>query len=77
MLSVARDASAGTEVWRTVAFTLLGRLVGAEERVLGILAKGGFVQGFVYALKEADARLVGVLKPDPGASSLYIYCMLG
>ncbi|VDB86731.1 unnamed protein product [Peniophora sp. CBMAI 1063] len=72
--SVARDASAGTEVWRTVAFTLLSRLVALDERVLNVLNKHGFVQGFVYALKEADARLVGVLKPDPDdLNALYVF----
>lgn len=72
VVSVARDASAGTEVWRTVAFTLLARLVALDGAVLNVLSKHGFVQGFVYALKEADGRLVGVLKPDPGTWLLYL-----
>ncbi|VDB86726.1 unnamed protein product [Peniophora sp. CBMAI 1063] len=45
-----------------------------DERVLNVLNKHGVVQGFVYALKEADARLVGVLKPDPDdLNALYVF----
>ncbi|VDB86719.1 unnamed protein product [Peniophora sp. CBMAI 1063] len=56
------------------AMEVAERLVALDERVLNVLNKHGFVQGFVYALKEADARLVGVLKPDPDdLNALYVF----
>lgn len=68
---VSRDATDGTEVWKTVAFALLDSLVRlshVERRVdvMGALARPGFITGFARSLKETDGRLQGVLKPDPG-----------
>ena len=72
---LCRDAASGHEVWRTVAFTTLDALVVAAEegratsRVLGILAKQGYLQNFVASLKDFEADLQEALKPDPGQSS--------
>ena len=73
---LCRDAASGHEVWRTVAFTTLDALVVAAEegratsRVLGILAKQGYLQNFVASLKDFEADLQEALKPDPGQFSL-------
>jgi len=72
VMVISRDATDGTEVWKTVAFLLLDCLAhisrgDKQHIVLSALARHGFLPNFVYSLKEADARLQSVLKPDPGA----------
>lgn len=69
--TIARDAIDGTEVWKTVAFTCLDSLVHLArlekpQQVLVALGRHGILANFVRGLKEADVRLQGVLKPDPG-----------
>lgn len=71
MTTICRDATDGTEVWKTVAFMLLDCLVhlargDRQASVLGTMAKNGFLMSFARGLKEADERLQSVLKPDPG-----------
>lgn len=73
--TIARDAIDGTEVWKTVAFILLDSLVymcrtEKQSSILTALARHGILSNFVHGLKESDVRLQGVLKPDPGRSSL-------
>ncbi|SCZ90946.1 BZ3500_MvSof-1268-A1-R1_Chr1-3g02409 [Microbotryum saponariae] len=77
---ICRDAAAGHEVWRTVAFTALDALMNVAEearassRVLSILSKQGYLQNFVAALKGAEADLQEALKPDPESlNALYVY----
>ncbi|KAI0759191.1 nucleoporin Nup186/Nup192/Nup205 [Irpex lacteus] len=76
---VSRDATDGTEVWKTVAFEFLDSLVRlshVERRVdvLSALGRPGFIAGFARSLKETDLRLQTVLKPDPDdLNPLYIY----
>ncbi|THH18242.1 hypothetical protein EW146_g2707 [Bondarzewia mesenterica] len=72
---ISRDATDGTEVWKTVAFMLLDCLVylsreDKQHSVLSALARHGFLLNFVLGLKESDMRLQSVLKPDPGMSFL-------
>lgn len=72
---ISRDAIDGTEVWKTVAFTLLDCLVhlSQDDRqhvVLSALSRHGFLLNFVRGLKESDLRLQAVLKPDPGRPHL-------
>ncbi|KIY45026.1 hypothetical protein FISHEDRAFT_67260 [Fistulina hepatica ATCC 64428] len=76
---VSRDATDGTEVWKTTAFMLLDfllRLSALEKQnvVLTALNRHGILANFVRGLKEADIRLQAVLKPDPeDLNSLYVY----
>ncbi|KAI0033042.1 nucleoporin Nup186/Nup192/Nup205 [Vararia minispora EC-137] len=76
---VARDASDGTEVWRTVAFVLLDGLVhlartNAQAGPLQVLARRGFLSSFVKDLADADRWLLAMLKPDPDdLNALYVY----
>lgn len=69
---ISRDAIDGTEVWKTVAFMLLDAVVqlsGLEKQhpALGAMNRHGALANFVQGLKDADALLQAVLKPDPGA----------
>ena len=71
MSVVSTDAIDGTEVWRTVAFTLLDSLVGLSRlerphRALTILARKGYLYTFIQGIKDADLELQQVLRPDPG-----------
>ena len=68
---ISRDAIDGTEVWKTVAFTLLDSLVNlcrAEKSrtLLTALVRYGYLSNFVRSVKEAEMPLQHVLKPDPG-----------
>ncbi|KAG6837756.1 hypothetical protein H0H93_001683 [Arthromyces matolae] len=70
---VSRDAIDGTEIWKTVAFMLLDALIqlsGAEKVhiISAPLTKHGILANVVRGVKEADARLLAILKPDPGKS---------
>ena len=74
--TIARDAIDGAEVWKTVAFMLLDSLVylcrtEKQSAILTALTRNGILPNFVHGLKEADVRLQGVLKPDPGKSHPY------
>ncbi|KAI0085599.1 nucleoporin Nup186/Nup192/Nup205 [Irpex rosettiformis] len=76
---VSRDATDGTEVWKTVAFVFLDSLVRLshiERRVdvLSALGRPGFITSFARSLKETDLHLQIVLKPDPDdLNPLYIF----
>ncbi|KAJ7504139.1 hypothetical protein B0H11DRAFT_2349435 [Mycena galericulata] len=77
--TISRDAINGSEVWKTVAFTLLDSLVqlsGLEKQhiVLSALVRHGILTNFVRGIKESDLRLQSVLKPDPDdLNPLYVY----
>ncbi|KAJ3509906.1 hypothetical protein NLJ89_g4967 [Agrocybe chaxingu] len=82
--TISRDAIDGTEVWKTVAFMLLDatvQLSSLEKQhvVLSSLNRHGILSNFVRSIKDSDARLQSVLKPDPGPTilddlnSLYVY----
>ncbi|KAF9477995.1 hypothetical protein BDN70DRAFT_880524 [Pholiota conissans] len=77
--TISRDAIDGTEVWKTVAFMLLDasvQLSSLEKQhvVLACLNRHGILANFVQAIKDSDAHLQGVLKPDPeDLNSLYVY----
>lgn len=79
---IARDAIDGTEVWKTIAFTLLDALVqlaGQEKQsvVVTALSKDGILSNFVEDLKESDERLQSILKPEPGMFYLHLSISLG
>ncbi|KAI9512151.1 nucleoporin Nup186/Nup192/Nup205 [Russula earlei] len=77
--TVSRDASDGTEVWKTVAYMLLDCLVHLSRddkqcNVLSTLVQHGFLGVFVRDIKDSDRRLQSVLKPEPDdLNSLYVY----
>ncbi|KAI0297000.1 nucleoporin Nup186/Nup192/Nup205 [Multifurca ochricompacta] len=77
--AVSRDATDGTEVWKTVAYMLLDCLVDLSQgdkqaTILSTLVRHGFLGVFVQDIKDSDRRLQSVLKPDPDdLNSLYIY----
>jgi nuclear pore complex protein Nup205 len=68
---LCRDSIDGSEVWKTVSFTLLETLVRLsriqrQHRSLHLLARGGYLNNFAVGLKEADEELQSLLTPDPG-----------
>ncbi|EAU87534.1 hypothetical protein CC1G_11206 [Coprinopsis cinerea okayama7 len=76
---VARDAIDGTEVWKTVAFMLLDAItqLSSLEKphvALSALDRHGILTNFVRGLKDSDALLQSVLKPEPDdLNPLYVY----
>ncbi|KAF9529076.1 nucleoporin Nup186/Nup192/Nup205 [Crepidotus variabilis] len=76
---IARDAIDGTEVWKSVAFMLLDamtQLSSLEKQhvVLSALNRHGVLFNFVRSIKDSDALLQSVLKPEPeDLTTLYIY----
>ncbi|GAA5896324.1 Nup192p [Sporobolomyces salmoneus] len=77
---ICRDAAAGHEVWRTVAFTVLDAIVAVAEegkataKVLSILTKQGYLSSFVNAFKDMESELQEALQPDPESlNALYVY----
>ncbi|KAF8525593.1 nucleoporin Nup186/Nup192/Nup205 [Hysterangium stoloniferum] len=76
---ISTDAIDGTEVWKTVSFTLLDALVGLSRlekphRVLNILTRKGYLPNFIQGIKDVDLHLQSVLRPDPdNLNTLYVY----
>ncbi|KEP47882.1 structural constituent of nuclear pore protein [Rhizoctonia solani 123E] len=76
---VCRDAIDGSDVWKTIAFTFLESLVRVSRmekphRVLGIMARQGFLAHFVQSVAESEDQMLAVLKPDPESlNALYVY----
>ncbi len=69
--TVSRDATDGTEVWKTVAYMLLDCLINLSRddnhaNILSTLVRHGFLRVFVQDIKDSDRRLQSVLKPEPG-----------
>ena len=72
--TISRDATDGTEVWKTVAYMLLDCLVDLSRgdkqgTILSTLVRHGFLGVFVQDIKDSDRRLQAVLKPEPGTLS--------
>lgn len=77
---VCLDASAGHEVWQTVSFTMLDAIASvvghgqAGSKLVGALAKQGYLQNFVNSVKESEGELLDTLVPDPESlNALYAY----
>jgi nuclear pore complex protein Nup205 len=69
--TVSRDATDGSEVWKTVAYVLLDCLIDLSRddkhgSILSTLVRHGFLSVFVQDVKDSDRRLQSVLKPEPG-----------
>jgi nuclear pore complex protein Nup205 len=78
--TVSRDATDGTEVWKTVAYMLLDCLVDVSRgdkhgNILSTLVRHGFLAVFVQDIKDSDRRLQSVLKPEPGTYPLCIHLL--
>ncbi|KAH9976638.1 nucleoporin Nup186/Nup192/Nup205 [Lactifluus volemus] len=77
--TVSRDATDGTEVWKTVSYMLLDCLVDISRgdkhsNILSTLVRHGFLAVFVQDIKDSDRRLQSVLKPEPDdLNTLYVY----
>ncbi|KAH9982000.1 nucleoporin Nup186/Nup192/Nup205 [Russula compacta] len=77
--TISRDATDGTEVWKTVAYMLLDCLINHSRddkhgNILSTLVRHGFLGVFVQNIKDSDRRLQSVLKPEPDdLNSLYVY----
>ena len=72
--TVSRDATDGSEVWKTVAYVLLDCLVklsrdDKHDNILSTLVRHGFLSVFAQDVKDSDRRLQSVLKPEPGTPS--------
>ncbi|KAE8211666.1 hypothetical protein CF327_g4611 [Tilletia walkeri] len=79
---VAKDALDADDAWKTVAFTFLAQMCGAEmsmgssrlSSTLDILARQGYLSNFVSNLRQRDGELQEALAPVPSAlAPLYVY----
>ncbi|CAD6893111.1 unnamed protein product [Tilletia controversa] len=79
---VAKDALDADDAWKTVAFTFLAQICGAElsmgssrlSSTLDILARQGYLSNFVSNLRQRDSELQEALAPIPSAlAPLYVY----
>ncbi|KAK0549144.1 hypothetical protein OC845_003260 [Tilletia horrida] len=79
---VAADALDEADGWKTVAFTFLAELAGAElamgasrrSSTLDILARQGYLSNFISNLRQQDGDLQETLAPTPSIlSPLYVY----
>ncbi|KAG0147222.1 hypothetical protein CROQUDRAFT_43203 [Cronartium quercuum f. sp. fusiforme G11] len=77
---ICKDAVMGSEVWKSVAFTILDSLLMFSDRsrsgaqLINVLSRNGFLKDFVDLLKDAEGDLVAVLEPDPESlNALYVY----
>ncbi|MBW0477790.1 hypothetical protein O181_017505 [Austropuccinia psidii MF-1] len=77
---ICKDAIMGSEVWKSVAFTVLDSLLMLSDRsrsgtqLMNVLWRNGFMKDFVNFLKDAEGDLLAVLEPDPESlNALYVY----
>lgn len=72
LAAICLDAASGSEVWQTVAFTMLDALLfaagegGTGSKLAVLLSKQGYLQAFVASIKDTEADLLDMLRPDPG-----------
>ncbi|PLW19220.1 hypothetical protein PCANC_09997 [Puccinia coronata f. sp. avenae] len=77
---ISKDAIMGSEVWKSVAFTVLDSLLMLSDRsrsgskLMAVLWRNGFMKNFVDFVKDAEGDLLAVLEPDPESlNALYVY----
>ena len=77
---VMRDALDASDVWKTVAYTLMEKLAAIEgsrsrgARVLHVLSNQGYLKTMVASLREMDLPLQDTLRPDPPTlTPTYVY----
>lgn len=68
---ICRDAVDGSEVWKTVSYTLLSALVEftsdeRSQRVLNALVRDGYLQTIVASIRDSSADLSKVIQSDHG-----------
>jgi nuclear pore complex protein Nup205 len=77
---ISKDAIMGSEVWKSVAFTVLDSLLMLSDRsrsgskLMAVLWRNGFMKNFVDFVKDAEGDLLAVLEPDPGMSTRGSFC---
>jgi nuclear pore complex protein Nup205 len=72
---IGRDAIDGSELWRSVAFSVLDCLTRLsrrekQHRVLAALVKQGILHTFIGSVSELDADLEMIYSADPGELTL-------
>ncbi|KAH8914083.1 hypothetical protein BT69DRAFT_1343596 [Atractiella rhizophila] len=77
---ICRDASMGTDITKTLAFTLLDTLTltvqkgRLESAFISTLAKQGYLNAFCKSFKETEGDIFDVLKSDPESlNAIYVY----
>ncbi|PWN52683.1 hypothetical protein IE53DRAFT_384865 [Violaceomyces palustris] len=88
MDTIARDALDASDLWKTVAFTLLDKLcalespsstgsrsvLGTGSKSLDLLERRGYLKSFVSSIRDMDEPLQETLRPDPESlNALYVY----
>ncbi|KDN39329.1 hypothetical protein K437DRAFT_250816 [Tilletiaria anomala UBC 951] len=80
VILVARDALDASDVWKTVAYTLLDKLNCLESsrsrpsRILAVLSGQGYLKTMASSLREMDLPLQDTLRPDPPTlTPTYVY----
>ncbi|EJD04791.1 uncharacterized protein FOMMEDRAFT_153883 [Fomitiporia mediterranea MF3/22] len=77
--TISKDAIDGTEVWKTIAFTLLESLtrmshLDSRNSIFNTLDRYGLLSNFVHSIGEANSTLQDVLQPEPDdLNPLYVY----
>ncbi|TIB79211.1 hypothetical protein E3Q23_00370 [Wallemia mellicola] len=76
---ICRDAVDGSEVWKTVAFSVLDGLAALSLKnnssaSLDIMVKHGFLRNFVQSLKDTEDVLINIVQSDPESlNPLYVF----
>lgn len=70
---ICRDCVDGSEVWKTVAFSVLDGLVALSTKngshaPLNIIVKHGFLRNFIQSVKDGEDVLINIIQSDPGKS---------
>ncbi|GAA96917.1 uncharacterized protein L969DRAFT_105492 [Mixia osmundae IAM 14324] len=77
---LCRDALLGSEIWQTVTYMTLDAIVQlngdmkSQMRLIGIIAKQGYLRSICSSLQDAETRIEDVLSQDPETlNPLYVY----
>lgn len=74
---VARDALNGLDVWKTVSYTLLTRLLELSgshaAKVVEILDKNGYLQSMAYSLQTTDKEITAAIWSEDRSRSIIVY----
>ncbi|TIA87204.1 hypothetical protein E3P99_03320 [Wallemia hederae] len=76
---ICRDCVDGSEVWKTVSFSVLDGLISLSSKngsstVLNIIAKHGFLRNFIQSIKNGEDVLINIIQNDPESlNPLYVF----
>ncbi|TIB02516.1 hypothetical protein E3P96_02113 [Wallemia ichthyophaga] len=76
---ICRDCVDGSEVWKTVAFSVLDGLVALSSKSgshapLNIIVKHGFLRNFIQSVKDREDVLINIIQNDPESlNPLYVF----